>query len=133
MTTRVNVMMKFIYKVFLDSLNQASSRRLAPYDNQSEIPKEPRSNFSGSVLNALKAWLRRRKFRNHARFLLQRDDELLVDVDIPRGELMWALSLPVQIDAEKVLSERREQRLSERWIGNSERSSSKHESNHHCN
>lgn len=133
MTTRVNMMMKFIYKVCLDSLSQASSRRLSQYASQSESPKEPKSHFSGSILGALKAWFRRRKFRNNARVLLQRDEELLVDVDIPRGELLWALSLPVRIDAEKVLSERREKRGLERWVGNSERSSSKYESSQHRN
>ena len=122
-------MMKFIYKVCLDSLSQARSGRLSQFASQSESQKEPRSHFSGPVLGALKAWFRRRKFRNNAQFLLQREDELLVDVDIPRGELLWALSLPVKIDAEKVLSERREQRRSERWVGNPERSSSKHERN----
>jgi len=113
-------MMKYIYKVCLDSLAQASTQRLSPYASQSERPKEPRSHFSGSVLSALSAWFRRRKFRKNARLLLRRDDELLLDVDIPRGELLWALSLPVQNDAEKVLSERREKRRSERWVGNSE-------------
>lgn len=125
-------MMKFFYKVCLDSLSQASSRKLSPHTSQFERLKEPRRQFSGSVIGTLKAWFIRRKFRNNARSLLQRDDELLVDVDIPRGELLWALSLPLRIDAEKALSERREQRRSEGWVENPERSGSKNESDKHC-
>lgn len=126
-------MMKFVYRVCLDSLSQASSLRLSPQNSQCGSLQEPRSRFPGSVIGFLKAWFIRRKFRSNARSLLQRDDELLADVDIPRGELLWALGLPVQIDAEKVLSKRREQRRSERWVGNSERSGSKHECDQHCN
>lgn len=124
--------MKFFYKVCLDSLNKASSRGSSSKSNYSEQFRGPECRFLESGKGTFKAWLKRRKFRNIARSLLQKDDQLLIDIDIPRGELIWALSLPVQIDVEKVLSELREQRRSERWVGKSERYCSKHEITRLC-
>lgn len=66
------------------------------------------------LIHALEHWWwayrRRRRFRRHVQPLLAQDDARLESRGHCRADLLWALRLPLKVDAQRALEERRTHR-----------------------
>ncbi|QTF94355.1 MAG: hypothetical protein J5F18_05390 [Halomonas sp. BM-2019] len=65
------------------------------------------------LIHALEHWWwayrRRRRFRRSVLTLLEYDDAILGDLGYRRDDLLWALRLPLKMDAQGALEARRAQ------------------------
>lgn len=74
------------------------------------MPAMPPLGLINAVENWVRCWVRRRQFRQRFLYLLDYDDLILEDMGHCRGEIEWALQLPLREDAVKALSCCRERR-----------------------
>ena len=71
------------------------------------MPAMPPFELYGAVRRWWHAYRRRTRFRSNVRALLEHEDTLLRDLGYRREDLVWALRLPLRVDAVRALEERR--------------------------
>lgn len=74
------------------------------------MPAMPPLGLIDALENWVRAWVRRRQFRQRFLYLLDYDDHILEDMGHCREEIEWALGLPLREDAGQALLCRRAQR-----------------------
>lgn len=74
------------------------------------MPAMPPLGLINTVENWVRAWVRRRQFRQRFLYLLDFDDHILEDMGHCRDEIEWALHLPLREDAGQALLCRRARR-----------------------
>ena len=66
------------------------------------------------LIHAVERWValyrRRRRFQRHVRPLLAQSDRILADMGCCRDDIVWALRLPLGVDAQQALLERQKRR-----------------------
>ncbi len=76
-----------------------------------------RSSFWSRIDNAVQLMRQRARSRQAAEQLLYRDDRILDDIGLTRGDVLAALETASTVDAAEFLANRRQQRLSARRAG----------------
>lgn len=92
--------------------------RRRPEDDEPKPPPQPDFYMPAmpplGLIHALEHWWwayrRRRRFLRHIQPLLAQDDAQLASRGHRRADLQWALRLPLKVDAQRALEERRTSR-----------------------
>ena len=95
----------------LDQEDLSRVQRNGPYPLPDlYMPAMPPLGLIHTVERWVALYRRRRRFQRHVRPLLAQSDRILADMGCGRDDIVWALRLPLEVDAQQALHERRKRR-----------------------